>query len=379
MTTWRDARERAYGIASALPAEPVGLAEAAGRVLARPIQARSALPGFDNAAMDGFAVRGAAPWRITGRILAGQPDPGGLAPGTAVEIATGAPVPCGADRVLPYEMSHREGDRLSATAVLTRTHIRRCGEDAAPGQVLVESGTPLSPVTVGLAASAGLDTVTVHRLPSMRLVLTGDELVTAGPPGPGQVRDALGPMLPALLTGFGAGWMSVTRVGDRPGALREYLRDIADDVVVVCGSSSVGPADGLHKALHDLGADVLVDGVACRPGHPQMLAARGKQVLVGLPGNPFAALVAAYTLVQPLLHARTGRAFPAAPAAPVRGDVSALPAQTRLVPVRVDGSAAQVVGGDRPGYLGAAASADALAVIEPGWTPATAVELLRLR
>jgi molybdopterin molybdotransferase len=122
-----------------------------------------------------------------------------------------------------------------------------------------------------------------------------------------------------------------------------------------------------------------VDGVACRPGHPQLLAGHGRRWVVGLPGNPYAALVAAYTLLQPLVAGLTGRPLPVLPRATVTGPTRPSPGRTRLVPVRRDHDGTVVVPGDRPGYLGAAATADALAVIEPDWTPTTPTPLIPLR
>ncbi|GAA5192826.1 molybdopterin-binding protein [Rugosimonospora acidiphila] len=379
MLPWGRARALANRLPAPLPPQEVPLAGAAGRALAAPVLARAAVPGFDNSAMDGYAVRGGGPWRVTGRILAGCPDPGALRDRTAVEIATGAPVPAGADRVVPYEDADRAGNLVSAPAV-GREHIRRRGEDASPGDLLVSAGGPVTPAVMGLAASAGLDTLTVARPPRVRVLLTGDEIVRAGIPGPGQVRDALGPLLPPLLAGFGAEVTGLDLIDDTAGPLTAAMAGAAEEVVIVCGSSSVGPADHLHAALSRLAATVHVDGVACRPGRPQLLAELGgARWAVGLPGNPFAALVAAYTLPQPLIAGLTGRGLPELPSALVSGATRPLPGQTRLVPVRWGAGSAVVVAHDRSGYLGAAALADALAIIEPGWTPTTPTGLIVLR
>jgi molybdopterin molybdotransferase len=418
---WNRARMLANELATPPPPEEVPIADAAGRVLAAPLCALAAVPGFDSAAMDGYAVRGTGPWRLTGRVLAGCPDPGALVDHTAVEIATGAPVPAGADRVLPYEEASRGGELVTTLVpdsgasdsrgpdprVLgsrahdsrahdphahdphahgpgrVREHIRRSGEDAVVGEVLLPAGCLVTAVVLGMAASVGADTLWVVRRPRVRVLLTGDEIVRAGLPGPGQVRDALGPLLPPLLAGFGADVTAVSSVGDRSaGALTAALAATAEDIAVVCGASSVGPVDHLHTALADLDATVHVDGVACRPGRPQILARRpargtGTGWIVGLPGNPYAALVAAYTLVQPLIAGLTGRRLPTLPTATVSGPVRPVPGQTRLVPVRWDGDGAVAIPRDQPGYLGAAALADALAVIEPDWTPATPTGLIR--
>ncbi len=348
-------------------------------VLAAPLRAAVAVPGFDNAAMDGYAVRGAGPWRLTGdRVLAGRPDPGSLAEGTAVEIATGAPVPAGTDRVVPFEEAHLDGGLVSANDG-DRMHIRRAGEDARTGQELVPAGHVVTPAVLGIAAAAGLDLLTVTRRPHVAVLLTGAEIVHSGLPPRGRIRDALGPLLPPMFAGFGGHTTDVRAITDRSAdALAAGLQAGECDVLVVVGSSSVGPTDHLRTVLDHLGATLHVDGVACRPGHPQLLARHRQRWIVGLPGNPYAALVAAYTLVQPLIAGLTGRGLPRLPSAAITGPVRPAPGLTRLVPVCwADGGAAVVPGG-RPGYLGAAAVADALAIIEADWTQATPAPIILL-
>ncbi|MCU7729088.1 molybdopterin molybdotransferase MoeA [Actinoplanes sp. KI2] len=376
---WAAARLLAYTLATPGPAEVVPLAEAAGRTLAAPLAAVVPLPGFDNAAMDGYAVRGPAPWRVAGRILAGHavlPEP--LADGAAVEIATGAPVPPGTDRVVPYEDAGRDGDRVWG-ADGPRRHIRWQGEYARPGQQLLPAGAIVTPPVLGLAASVGLDAVAACPRPRVRLLVSGSELVVSGPPPWGRVRDAIGPMLVPLLTSWGADLPATRMVDDDADEFADAVAACAGDaeLTVVCGASSVGPADGLHRALDRLGAVVHVDGVACRPGHPQVLARHGEGWIVGLPGNPYAALVAAFTLVEPLLAGLAGRA----PATPVRAPlVEPVPPdarRTRILPVRRAGDGFRPVGGGQPGYLGGAAGADGFAVLPPG-PVAGPVEILRL-
>lgn len=210
------------------------------------------------------------------------------------------------------------------------------------------------------------------------MVLTGDEVVQVGRPGVGQVRDAIGPVLPGVLAAAGADLVDVLHVPDRAEPLVEALRRDDVDVVVVGGATSKGPADHLRAVLAELGADVRVACVECRPGHPQLLAVLPEgPCVVGLPGNPFAALGACLTLVVPLVGALAGRSVPPVVTAELKNDVVAHPTDTRLVPVVLTGSAAVPVGHDRPGTLWGAALADALAVVPPGWAGGP-VELLRL-
>ncbi|MER7277276.1 molybdopterin molybdotransferase MoeA [Dactylosporangium sp. NPDC000244] len=375
--SWRDAFATARRLPTRLEPQRVPLGEAAGRVLAEPVLARAAQPGCDTAAMDGYAVRGPGPWAVAGRSLAGASPGSTLAPGTAVEIATGAPVPDRADAVLPYERCFRDGERLAGPC-RPGQHIRRAGEDAVPGDLVVPAGRRVTAAVLGAAAQAGADVLTVYRHPRVRLVVTGDEIVRRGVPGPGFVRDAFGPSIAALVADAGGVLAGSVLVPDDRAALRDAIAAAAgDDVLVVTGSSSVGAADHLHRVLAGLGAAWHVDGVRCRPGHPQLLARipEGPWV-VGLPGNPFAGLVAALTLLRPLLETMTGTAGAPLVRLPVRGAARVPSDGVRLAPVSLEGAHALLVNDARPASLRAAAGADALAVIEPGWTSGAPADLL---
>ncbi|WP_344892077.1 molybdopterin molybdotransferase MoeA [Nonomuraea antimicrobica] len=393
--SWPSARTLAAGAACPLKPSSVPLAQALGCRLAEPLRALVAVPGVDVSAMDGYAVAGAGPWRVAGRVLAGGVPYGRvLDPGEAVEVATGAPVPVGAEAVLAYE--HAEGGSqvpgsqvpgsLVHGVVEPGKHIRRRGEDIPEGTVVLGAGAVVTPVALGLAAGLGHDTLLVRPRPNVAVLVTGDEVVDDGLPAPGRVRDAIGPFLPGLVEWAGGRVAGRVRLPDGSAPLRAALdgwpaldaaMDTVADVVVVCGASSRGPADHLRAVLADLGADVLVDGVAVRPGHPQLLARLPDgRLLVGLPGNPYAALAAALTLLAPILRELTGT--PAArETSALAGAVRAHPHDTRLVPVRRSGRGAVPVGHDRPGSLWGAALADALAVVPPGWA-GEQVELIEL-
>ncbi|MFC4561040.1 molybdopterin molybdotransferase MoeA [Nocardiopsis mangrovi] len=377
---WAQARAAARelgGRRSWATEEDAAPADAVGAALARELTALVAVPPYDASAMDGYAVAGPGPWNVRGRVLAGAAPAAALNPGEAVEIATGARVPEGTDAVLPYEMAHREGDRVHGGAERGR-HVRRTGEDTPAGATVLPQGTVVTPAVAGLAASLGHDTLPVRR-PRVAAFITGDEIAVAGRPGPGQVRDAIGPMLPGIAAWAGAAPEAQVRLDDGLDHMVTAVAEAADrksDVVVVCGASSKGPADHLRAALAELDATLVVDGVACRPGHPQLLAHFGTgespgTVVVGLPGNPNAALAAAVTLLVPVLIAMSGRADPAAllpRALPLAGTVAPHDRDTRLVAVRVADGVARPVGHDRPGSLRGAAAADAYAVVPPGWT-----------
>ncbi|WP_236051536.1 molybdopterin molybdotransferase MoeA [Nonomuraea cypriaca] len=418
--SWASARALAAG--ANRPLEPVlaPFSEALGCRLAEPLRALVAVPGVDVSAMDGYAVAGPGPWRVAGQVLAGgAPFGAELRPGEAVEIATGAPTPVGAEAVLPYEQA------VAATAPVPRArgqaepvwvdgvveagrHIRRRGEDVAEGAVVLEAGAVVTPVALGLAAGLGHDELLVRPRPRVTVLVTGDEVVHRGLPEPGRVRDAIGPFLPGLVEWAGGRVTGTLRLPDGPEPLFAALgapgeapltgeptggtpasvafaggtpvvpaRAAPGDVLVVCGASSKGPADHLRKVLEGLGADVLVDGVAVRPGHPQLLARLPDgRLVVGLPGNPFAALAAALTLLVPIVRASAGTPARKETSA-LAGEVRTHPHNTRLVPVRRSARGAVPVGHDRPGSLWGAALADALAVVPPGWA-GDHIELIEL-
>ncbi|WP_229840801.1 molybdopterin-binding protein [Streptomyces brasiliensis] len=365
---WPDAHRIAWEIAEPLGQSTVDLAAAQGHLLAQPLHAAVPLPSCDTAAMDGYAVAGDGPWTVVGRLLAGdRPHPGPLQPGQAVEIATGAPVMSGAAAVLPVERMQRHGDIVTGTPG-GRSHIRYRGEDIAEGDELLPEGAVVTPAVLGLAASVGNDTLRVHRRPRVRVAVTGDELRRYGRPGPGQVRDAIGPMLPGLIGCSGGDLVGVDHLSDDRCAFDRMLAETEADVVVVSGSTSVGAADHLRAALRARRAHLHVNGVACRPGHPQLLAGLpdGRYV-VGLPGNPFAALVAALTILEPLLARLGSRPARPMPTAALVPGPSAHPRDTVLLAAVWRGGSLEQVGRDRPGSLWGAALADALAVLPPGW------------
>jgi molybdopterin molybdotransferase len=375
---WDAARELAHSVAEPLPPRTVPLAEAAGAVLAAPLVAPAAVPPVDRSAMDGYAVSGRAPWRVVGRVRAGSRVVPALRTGQACAIVTGAAVPPGTDAVLPDEDAVHTADGLSG-AVAAGRHIRRAGEECAAGEVLAPVGAVAGPSLLGLAATLGCDTLRVHVLPRVAAFVTGDELIDHGAPGPGRVRDAIGPMLPGLVEQAGARMAYSTRLPDTRAALLDALAGADADLLLVSGSSAAGPADHLRAALAELDADLLIDGVACRPGHPQALALLPDgRVVVGLPGNPLAALTAFLTLAVPVITGLRGERLPALLAVPVPGGLARHPSSTRLVPVRVGPHGAEAVGHGGSAMLRGAAVADALAVIDPGPAAAIAARLLPL-
>ncbi|MEC3895430.1 molybdopterin molybdotransferase MoeA [Nocardiopsis sp. LDBS1602] len=379
-TPWDRARELARGLGERWGC-PIGVlpsASALGGRLADDLRALVGSPSFDASAMDGYAVRGMGPWRPVGVRLAGVPvSEVCLAEGEAVEIATGALVPKGTEAVLPYEGATVVKDRIHGEVERGR-HVRWSGEEIAPGESVLPAGTEVTPAVLGLAAALGHDLLRV-RMPRVEVLVTGDEIAVEGLPGAGVVRDAIGPMLDGVVAWAGGCAVRTRHLGDVREELSAALADAEADVVVVCGSSSKGPADHLRTVLREAGAEVVVDGVDCRPGHPQLLAHSDDTVFVGLPGNPNAALVASLTLLVPLLAGMLGRTEPTAGAGrmPLAGEVRGRPGRTSLVAVRLGPEGAVPVGHDRPASLWGAALAEAYAVVPPEG-PGEDVELLRL-
>lgn len=240
-------------------------------------------------------------------------------------------MPKGTESVLPYERAALD-DGVVGGEIERGRHVRWAGEETEPGATVLTRGSRVTPAVLGLAAGLGHDTLPVL-LPQVSVLVTGDELTTSGLPGEGRVRDAIGPLVPGFLGWAGAELHGVRHLGDDRAALAAAVTDGGADVVVVCGSSSKGPADHLRAVLAQVGAETVVDGVACRPGHPQVLAHRGGTAFVGLPGNPGAALVAILTLLVPLVSAMAGRPDPArSPGAVVlEGEVAPHPRDTRLL------------------------------------------------
>ncbi|WFE63089.1 molybdopterin molybdotransferase MoeA [Micromonospora sp. WMMD714] len=377
---WEEARSRVYavGLAAALPTVGRALADADGYTLAEPLTTRTDLPAFPTSSVDGWAVRGAGPWDVLGRVLAGHTPAGLTADGTTVEIATGAMVPAGTTAILRIEDSRRTPDGRVTGTPRPNPEWREPGEEAVAGEELLPAGTPVDPALIGLAASCGHDQLRVRRQPRAALLVFGDELLTAGPPGSGRVRDALGPAVPSWLRRYGCQVRPSDVVGPVADTLPAHVAALRGalagaDLVCTTGGTMHGPVDHLHPALEALGADHVVNTVAVRPGFPMLLArlvdADGRvRFVAGLPGNPQSAIVALVSLVAPLLAGLQGRALPALPQATLAGPVPGRGDYTHLALVRLDraAGAAHPVRHVGSAMLRGLAGADGFAVIRPG-------------
>ena len=280
--------EEALALALAVPpldgAERVGLADLPGRVLAEELAYASDLPAFDHAAMDGYAVVGAAAagacFVVDGESRAGAPLQAALtdhAAPRAVAISTGAMLPAGMDTVIPWEDVSREDARILVTRdARGGQHVRRAGEDARSGSLALGRGTRLSGRHVALLATLERTHALVAPRPRVLVLATGDELRDAGSPDrPGAIVDSNGPMLAALVRQAG-GIPVADRVLDRPGALDLALTARAGfDAVVTIGGAADGDHDHVTSALRSLGAETIFRGVSIKPGKPVALARLG--------------------------------------------------------------------------------------------------------
>lgn len=314
--------------------EPVGLREAAGRVLARDLAATIDLPPFDNSAVDGYALRHAdidgrpeTHLAIVDRVAAGEDATRGVGPGEAIRIFTGAPMPPGADTVVMQEDVRVNGDRVVVPAGLGRgANTRLAGEDIRAGAVMLAMGQRLSPQEVALAAAQGMTELPVRRRVAVALFSTGDEVIE-----PGQVRppsaiyDANRFLLLALLAKFGARVTDLGILRDQPDVLAAALAAAAEDhdMVLTSGGVSTGEADHMRTAVEQAGRLVFWR-VAIKPGRPVamgVLPARGptgQAAFVGLPGNPAAVFVTFVRVVRPLLLRLAGATLRPLVALPVR-------------------------------------------------------------
>jgi len=288
--------------------EMVGLDAALGRVLADDIRAAANLPEYPRSAMDGFAlraedVRSAGPGQPIFLTPAGEVRPGSratLAPGTAMRIATGAPLPFGADSVVRIEDVSLDTGAIGVSgAIRIGTDVVAVGEDIAAGTRVARAGTVINAAILGVLATLGHERVSVYRRPSVALLSTGDEVVPIGAsPRAGEVRNSNGIVLAAMLRCLGIETVTAMHVRDERASLERVLAEALalHDAVVISGGTSVGARDFTRAALESLESPgVIVHGVRMSPGRPVLLAASGSRPIIGLPGNPTAAMLVLMT------------------------------------------------------------------------------------
>lgn len=324
------------------PTERIPLAKAHGRVLAQPLVATLPQPGFDNSAMDGYAVRhadlsteGETMLRLVGEQFAGQALELGVGAGECVRITTGAPLPAGADAIVIKENTRLDGDRVCVVqAPQSGQHVRRAGEDVRVGDALLAQGQVLTPSRIALAAGQGVDRLEVARWPTVAVFTTGDELVEPGLPlRPGELYNSNRELLMGLLRADGYEPVAWPNLGDDPATIDAGLRHAghAFDVVITCGGVSAGEKDHLPALLQREGR-VHFWKVRMKPGMPVLFAESapespenaltsgeypsgsrkplGEALFLCLPGNPVSVLATYLTLGRALLDGLQGRAEP---------------------------------------------------------------------
>jgi molybdopterin molybdotransferase len=304
--------------------EPIELrtADGLGLILAETATCQVLLPAEDNSAMDGYAVVAddlvaasrEQPVRlaVVGEVVAGSDDPPTVARGTCVRIMTGAPIPPGADAVVPVELTVAEDDGATAVFHLVPRdgdNIRRAGEDLVPGRELVAAGRRIAPADVAILSAAGVSRLVCIPAPRVVIMSTGDELVPAErEPGPGHLRDSNGPMLAAMVKATGGVPFVTGAVPDDHAALTEaFESNLGHAELFVCtGGASAGTRDLLADVIGELG-EVEAVKVAMRPGMPQIRGRIGSTPVIGLPGNPVSSFVSFEVFVRPAIRALQGR------------------------------------------------------------------------
>lgn len=305
-------------------AETVSLDCAAGRVLARPVEAKEFVPGFDRSTVDGYALRAAdtfgcgesipALLTLAGEVLMGETPDVTIQPGRCAYIPTGGCLPTGADAVVMLEYAEDYGDGTVGiqSPCAPGAHLIFRGDDTAPGRELLPAGKKLGAKEIGALAAAGVGSVSVLALPRASVFSTGDELIPVEQaPAPGQVRDVNGPMLAAALEELGCRVCRRELLRDDQSLLRRAISQACgdSDMVFLSGGSSVGIQDAAYRVLSELGT-VLFHGLAVKPGKPTLLADVGGVPVFGLPGHPAAAWFLFRLLAAPWICECTGRELP---------------------------------------------------------------------
>jgi len=380
-----EALDRVLARVPALPAERVPLEAAFGRILAEDVDSAIDIPGWDNSAMDGFAVRAAdtADPPVTLRVLETVPAGGvptvEVTPGTCSRIMTGAPMPRGADAAVMIEHTDAWGHPQSAA--MTRVtfqrpatagqHVRPRGDDVSRGQRVLSRGAALTPAAVGMLSALGRPGALVVQRPVVAVLSTGDEVVEAGYPlGPGQIYSSNTHSLLGLVREAGGVGVDCGIAPDDPAGLAASLtRCLRADVILTTGGVSVGDFDFVKGAFEGLGAELDFWKVAIKPGKPLAFGQIGGIPAFGLPGNPVSCVVNFLQFVRPFLRKMQGleRLFLPVVSARLSGRLRKRPGRAHFARVRLswgpDGLVATSTGSQSSGVLTSLVLADGLAIL----------------
>lgn len=376
-----EARAIIFANLTRMPAEQVPLPEAVGRVLAEDIVATEDHPPFVASTMDGYAViaEDPSPWReIVGRQTAGNVEPIEVYIGTAAWVTTGAPLPSGADAVVPVESTELAEDHVVITleGLKPGDFVRPIGVDITKGSVVLQQGASIGPAEIGLLAGLGIDPVPVSQRPRVGILSTGNELVDPWEePCPGQIRDSNRFSLEAAVVEAGGQVVWSGRGIDDLTQLREHLaRLIADcDVVLTSGGVSMGDLDLIKPLMLEL-ADVKFRRVFMKPGKPLTFATAGDAILVGFPGNPVSAIVGFEVFLRPALRWMQGCAEIDRPRLSIALEESTRPSdriemQRGVVRVRDGRLSGRSTGSQASSRLSSFVGANSLLVIPAGNEP----------
>lgn len=382
MRTVEEHRAVVERLLPAMPEETVPVTAAHGRVLARDVVAAVALPGFDNSAMDGYAARwaevgGAAerPVRlpVAEDIPAGRTDVVPLQPGTVHRIMTGAPLPPGADVVVPVELTDGGTEVVEIRdCPAAGTHLRRAGEDIAAGAVALSAGSPLGAAQLGLAAAVGLTELPVRRRPRVLILSTGSELVAPGQPlAPGQIYESNSLLLAAAVEEAGG---VARRLHFVPDDVDQFLATVraelaTADLLVTSGGVSAGAYEVVKDAFAGLGTVEFVK-VGMQPGGPQGAGTVDGVPVVTLPGNPVSSFVSFEVFVRPALRRSLGHAAPDRLRAPARlaGPLRSPAGRRQFLRGRYEDGTVSQVGGPGSHLVAHLARANCLVVVPEGVT-----------
>jgi molybdopterin molybdotransferase len=381
MPSYEAARTIILDHVALLPAETVPVLAAVGRVLASDVPMPWDMPRWDNSAMDGFAVRsadctGPVRLRVTGYLPAGGLPEAPVGPGEAIKIMTGAPLPPGADAIVPVEEAQEDGDAVQLRGgVRPGAHVRRRGEDLRAGEPALLAGTVVGPGEVSVLATASLLDVPVIRRARVAILSTGDELVEPGQPiGPGQVYNSNAPAIAAAVLQVGGEPLTLGIARDDRSVLRAMLeKGLEADVLVTSAGVSMGDRDLVRTILNELSVRQVFWKVDIKPGRPVAFGVRGRTPVFSLPGNPVSTLLTFEQFVRPALLRMMGHRQVFRPLRPalLQEPLARSPGRVTLVRVRLsrraDGTLlASTAGRQETGILKTLLRADGIAVVPAG-------------